>query len=85
MIHSTPPPSSSIASLFLARRLLSVLCERVCWVRAQSALGLIRCLVCALGRCTALVVDVAGGLAGLRVRLLLGLGGLTASVGSRHV
>lgn len=75
---TTTPP------LFLARRLLRMLSQRVRRVAAQSALCVIARLLRALGRCAALVVDVARGLAGLGVGLPLGLGGLAASVGCRH-
>jgi hypothetical protein len=68
----------------LTRRLLGVLRERVLRVRAQSALGVVRVLLRALGDIAALVVDVVAGLACLRIRLPLGLGGLAAGVGGRH-
>jgi hypothetical protein len=70
--------------LFLARRLLRMLSQRVSGVAAQSTLCVVARLLRALGRCAALVVDIASVLAGLGVGLPLGLGGLAASVGSRH-
>jgi hypothetical protein len=69
----------------LTRRLLGMLLQGVCRVRAQSSLGVIASLLRALGRCTALVVDVAGGGARLSLVLPLGLGGLAAGVGSGHI
>jgi hypothetical protein len=55
-------------------------------VRAQTALGLLASLlsVALEAVCAALVVDVAAGLAGLRIGLPLGLGGLAALVGGGH-
>jgi hypothetical protein len=76
--------SSLTNTLFLARRLLSMLCERVLRVRAQSALGVVRVLLRALGDIATLVVDVAAGLARLGLGLALGLGGLAAGVGCGH-
>jgi hypothetical protein len=61
-----------------------VLRKRVLRVGAQSALGVVRVLLRALGDIAALVVDVVAGLACLRIRLPLGLGGLAAGVGGRH-
>jgi hypothetical protein len=63
-----------------------VLSKRVLRVRAKPLLGVLgRLLRVALETISAtLVVDVAGGLARLRLGLLLRLGGLAASVGCGH-
>lgn len=53
-------------------------------VRRQSALGVIRRLLCAFFRSAALLVHIGCGFARLCVGLLLGLGGLAAGVGCGH-
>ena len=58
--------------------------ERMSRVRAQRILCVVAGLLSALLGSTALLVDVVGGLAGLRLVLALGLGGLTAGVGGGH-
>jgi hypothetical protein len=70
----------------LTRRVFGVLCERVCRVRAETLLGVLGRLLCvtleAVG--AALVVDVARGLTGLGLALLLRLWRLAAGVRSGH-
>jgi hypothetical protein len=78
------PHQDSTDLNLLTRRLLRMLLQRVCRVRAQSSLGVIASLLRALLGCATLVIDVAGGGAGLGLVLPLGLGGLAAGVGGRH-
>jgi hypothetical protein len=74
-----------LAHLFLTRLLLGMLLKRMGRVGAQRTLGVIGILLrVSLLRCTTLVVDVGRRGAGLRVGLVLRLGGLATCVGGRH-
>lgn len=61
-----------------------MLLERVLRVGAEAVLGVVAGLLGALLGSGALLVDVVGSLTGLSTRLALGVGRLTAGVGSRH-